>query len=78
MFGLNADNDSRPVNTGDVDTYIKGANSVSDNRDVFFSYVASGLEAFSNSWNFNAYALVPIADIEIVSILKIPGEIHII
>ncbi len=70
MFGLNADNDSRPVNTGDVDTYLKGANSFSDNRDVFFSYVASGLEAFSNSWNFNAYALVPIAYVENVSILK--------
>ncbi len=78
MFGLNADNDSRPVNTGDVDTYIKGANSVSDNRDVFFSYVASGLEAFSNSWNFNAYAQVSIAEVEIASILKILGEIHII
>ena len=56
MFGLNADADSRPVNTGGVDTYIKGVNSVSDNRDVFFSYVASGIEAFSNNWNFNAYA----------------------
>ena len=78
MFGLNADDDSRPVNTGGVNTYIKGVDSVSDNRDVFFSYVASGLDAFSNSWNFNAYALVPIADVEIVSILKIPGEIHII
>ena len=78
MFSLNADDDSRPVNTGDVDTYIKRANSVSDNRDVFFSYVASGLEAFSNSWNFNAYAIVPIAAIEIVSTLKISGEIHII
>ncbi|KZR72652.1 hypothetical protein PMIT1313_00007 [Prochlorococcus marinus str. MIT 1313] len=78
MFGLNADDDSRPVNTGDVDTYMKGANSVSENRDVFFSYVASGLEAFSNNWNFIAYVLVPIADVEIVSILKIPGEIHII
>ena len=77
MFGLNADNDSRPVNTGDVDTYIKGAHSVSDNRDVFFSYVASGLETFSNSWNFNAYAQVPIGDVEIASILKIPGGIHI-
>ena len=70
MFGLNADDDIRPVNTGDFDTYIKGANSVSDNRDVFFPYVASGLEAFSNSWNFNAYALVPISDVENVSILK--------
>ena len=70
MFSLNADDDSRPVNTGDVDTYIKGANSVSDNRDVFFSYVASGLESFSNSWNFNAYALVSIGDVDNVSILK--------
>ncbi|KZR65512.1 hypothetical protein [Prochlorococcus sp. MIT 1306] len=78
IFGLNADNDSRPVNTGDVDTYIKGAHSVSDNRDVFFSYIASGVEAFSNSWNFNGYAQVSITDVEIASILKILGEIHII
>ena len=77
LFSLNADDESRPVNTGDVDTYIKRANSVSDNRDVFFSYVASGLETFSNSWNFNAYAQVPIGDVEIASILKIPGGIHI-
>ena len=77
MFGLNADTDSRPVNTGGVDTSIKGVNSVSDNRDVFFSYVALGLETFSNSWNFNAYAQVPIGDVEIASILKIPGGIHI-
>ncbi|KZR75727.1 hypothetical protein PMIT1323_02022 [Prochlorococcus marinus str. MIT 1323] len=78
MFGLNADADSRPVNTGYVDTYITGANSVSDKRDVFFSYVASGLEAFSNGCNFIAYVLVPITHVEIVSILKSPGEIHII
>ena len=78
LFSLNADDNSRPVNTGDVDTYIKGANSVSDNRDVFFSYVASGLEAFCNSWNFNVYAQVSIAEVEIASILKILGEIHII
>ncbi|WP_231901400.1 hypothetical protein [Prochlorococcus sp. MIT 1303] len=58
------------MNTGGVDTYIKGVDSVSDNRDVFLSYVASGPEAFSNSWNFNAYAQVPIADVENVSILK--------
>ena len=70
MFSLNADADSRPLNTGDVDTYIKGANSVIDNRDVFFSYVASGLEAFSNSWNFNAYVLVPISDVENASLLQ--------
>ncbi len=78
MFGLNADDDSRPVNTDYVDTYFKGANSVSDNCDVFFSCVALGLVDFSNNWNFIAYVLVPITDVEIVSILKSPGEIHII
>ncbi len=46
MFGLNADDDSRPGITGDVDAYIQAANSVSDNRDVFYSQVAAGLEGF--------------------------------
>ena len=33
-------------------------------EDVFFSQVAAGLEAESDTWNFNAYALVPIGDVE--------------
>ncbi|CAI8236592.1 MAG: Uncharacterised protein [Prochlorococcus marinus str. MIT 9313] len=38
--------------------------NVTDKRDVFFSQVAAGLEAVSDTWNFNAYALVPIGDTE--------------
>lgn len=33
-------------------------------EDVFFSQVAAGLEAVSDTWNFNAYALVPIGVVE--------------
>jgi hypothetical protein len=31
---------------------------------VFFQQVAAGLEAVSNSWNFNAYALVHVGETE--------------
>jgi hypothetical protein len=31
---------------------------------VFFQQVAAGLEAVSNTWNFNAYALVPVGNTE--------------
>ncbi|WP_063402760.1 hypothetical protein, partial [Prochlorococcus marinus] len=60
MYGVNAGYDSRPMNTGDADTSV----NVTDKRDVFFSQVAAGLEAVSDTWNFNAYALVPIGDVE--------------
>jgi hypothetical protein len=60
MYGVNAGYDSRPMNTGDADTSV----NVFDKRDVFFSQVAAGLEAVSDTWNFNAYALVPIGDDE--------------
>ncbi|MCP9810085.1 carbamoyl-phosphate synthase [Cyanobium sp. HWJ4-Hawea] len=56
MFGVNAGYDSRPMATGPADTGV----SVSNSQTVFFQQVAAGLEAVSNSWNFNAYALVPI------------------
>jgi hypothetical protein len=61
MFGLNAGYDSRPMATGQadsVDKYIKGS------RTAFFQQVAGGAEAVNGSWNFNAYALVPIGDTE--------------
>ncbi|MDB4678030.1 carbamoyl-phosphate synthase [Synechococcus sp. AH-551-A21] len=58
MYGLNAGYDSRPMNTGNADTGV----DVTDKRDVFFQQVAAGLEAVSETWNFNAYALVPIGD----------------
>ena len=58
MFGVNAGYDSRPMSTGLADTGIVVTNS----QTVFFQQVAAGLEAVSNTWNFNAYALVPVGD----------------
>jgi hypothetical protein len=60
MFGVNAGYDSRPMATGAADT---GAN-VGNSSTIFYQQVAAGLEAVSNTWNFNAYALVPIGDTE--------------
>jgi len=56
MFGVNAGYDSRPMATGAFDTGVK----VSDSSTVFYQQVAAGLEAVSNTWNFNAYALIPV------------------
>jgi hypothetical protein len=56
MYGINAGYDSRPMATGPVDT---GA-AVTNSQTVFFQQVAASLEAVSNSWDLNAYALVPV------------------
>ena len=56
MFGVNAGYDSRPMATGQPDTGI----TVTNSQTPFFQQVAAGLEAVSNTWNFNGYALVPI------------------
>jgi hypothetical protein len=56
MFGVNAGYDSRPMATGPTDNGVPVTNS----QTVFFQQVAANLEAVSNTWNFNAYALVPI------------------
>jgi len=56
MFGVNAGYDSRPMATGAADTGVNVTNS----STVFYQQVAAGLEAVSNTWNFNAYALVPV------------------
>ena len=56
MFGVNAGYDSRPMATGAADTGVNVTNS----STVFYQQVAAGLEAVSNTWNFNDYALVPI------------------
>ena len=61
MFGVNAGYDSRPMATGGTDT---GVDVTGSERTVFFQQVAAGLEAVSNSWNFNAYALVPVGTTE--------------
>jgi hypothetical protein len=58
MFGVNTGYDSRPMATGPADTGV----NVSNSQTVFFQQVAAGLEAVSNTWNFNAYALVPVGD----------------
>ena len=60
MFGVNAGYDSRPMNTGNADTGV----DVTGKRDVFFQQVAAGLEAVSETWNFNAYGLFPMGDTE--------------
>ena len=60
MFGVNGGYDSRPMATGDADTGV----SVTDKSSVFFQQVAVNAEAVSNSWNFNAYALVPVGEKE--------------
>ncbi|MDB4625358.1 carbamoyl-phosphate synthase [Synechococcus sp. AH-551-E19] len=60
MYGINGGYDSRPMNTGDADTGV----SVTDKSSVFFQQLAFNAEAVSDSWNFNAYALVPIGDTE--------------
>jgi hypothetical protein len=60
MFGVNAGYDSRPMATGAADTGVK----VNNSSTVFYQQVAAGLEAVSNTWNFNAYALVPVGTTE--------------
>ena len=60
MFGVNAGYDSRTMATGGDDTNVAIVNS----QTVFYQQVAAGLEAVSNTWNFNAYALVPVGDTE--------------
>ena len=56
MFGVNAGYDSRPMATGAADTGVNVRNS----STIFYQQVAAGLEAVSNTWNFNAYALIPV------------------
>ena len=60
MYGLNAGYDSRPMNTGNADSGV----TLYDKESAFFQQIAAGLEAVSDTWNFNAYALVPIGDSE--------------
>jgi len=60
MYGLNAGYDSRPMNTGNADSGV----TLYNKESVFFQQVAAGLEAVSDTWNFNAYALIPVGDTE--------------
>ena len=59
MFGVNAGYDSRPMATGAADTGVNVTNS----STVFYQQVAAGLEAVSSTWNFNAYALIPVGTV---------------
>ncbi|MDA7432140.1 carbamoyl-phosphate synthase, partial [Synechococcus sp. AH-601-O06] len=61
MYGVNGGYDSRPMNTGGTDT---GVNVSGTEKSAFFQQVAVNAEAVSDSWNFNAYALVPVGDTE--------------
>ena len=58
MYGLNAGYDSRPLTSGDADTGV----NVSNKRTAFSQQLAFNAEAVSNSWNLNAYALVPVGE----------------
>jgi hypothetical protein len=61
MYGVNAGYDSRPMATGGTDT---GVDVTGSEKTVFYQQLAANLEAVSNTWNFNAYALVPVGDLE--------------
>ncbi|WP_413314569.1 MULTISPECIES: carbamoyl-phosphate synthase [unclassified Prochlorococcus] len=60
MVGVNAGYDSRPMNTGNADSGV----TLYDKESAFFQQIAAGLEAVSDTWNFNAYALIPVGDTE--------------
>ncbi len=60
MYGVNAGYDSRPINTGNADSGV----TLYDKESAFFQQIAAGLEAVSDTWNFNAYALIPVGDTE--------------
>jgi hypothetical protein len=57
-FGVNAGYDSRPTTA--TDTATIGKTVISGSRTGYFQQLAVGLEAVSNSWSYNAYALIPI------------------
>ena len=60
MYGVNGGYDTRPMNTGNAETGV----TLYDKESAFFQQIAAGLEAVSDTWNFNAYALVPVGDVE--------------
>ncbi len=60
MYGLNGGYDSRPMNTGNADSGV----TLYNKESAFFQQIAAGLEAVSDTWNFNAYALIPVGDTE--------------
>ena len=61
MYGLNAGYDGRFLKSGDTDTGIDVSGT---EENPYFQQVAVNLEALSNNWDFNAYALIPVGDVE--------------
>jgi hypothetical protein len=60
MLGVNGGYDTREMATGSADTGVPVTNS----QEVDFQQVAFGVEAVSDTWNVNVYALVPVDDKE--------------
>lgn len=58
MLGVNAGYDSRPTLV--TDTVSIGNSVLSGSRSGYFQQVAAGLEAVSDNWSFDAYALIPV------------------
>jgi hypothetical protein len=60
MLGVNGGYDTREMATGSTDNGVPVTNS----QEVDFQQVAFGIEAVSDTWNVNVYALVPVDDTE--------------
>lgn len=60
MFGANAGYDTRSLKSGGDDTGVP----ITGQTTVRYQQVAVGVEASSNFWNINAYALLPVGDKE--------------
>jgi hypothetical protein len=60
MLGVNGSYDTREMTTGSADTGVMVTNS----QTVDLLQFAFGIEVVSDTWNVNAYALVPIGDTE--------------
>ncbi len=60
MLGVNGGYDTREMATGSADNGVPVTNS----QEVDFQQVAFGIEAISDTWNVNVYALVPVDDKE--------------
>jgi len=58
--GLNAGYDTREMATGAADTGVE----ISDSQTVSFQQIALGAEVISNTWQANAYALIPTGNVQ--------------
>ena len=57
MYGVYGGYDTRTLNSGDVETY-----TLTDQKEVSFSQLAFGVDAVTDSWKLNTYALFPNED----------------